>query len=114
METKPVTEVDSNMVIVKTGGWIIQHRTQYEIAEDAVALLLKHSVGHHINKEDEGVSKKEESKQGSGRSRKKKKTDKKVLGPHKPEYLDETTDYDSSWVPPKGKSVHCILNRIQF
>ena len=84
------------------------------MAQDAVALLLKHSVGHHINKEDEGVSKKEESKQGSGRSRKKKKTDKKVLGPHKPEYLDETTDYDSSWVPPKGKSVHCILNRIQF
>ncbi|KAF2568647.1 hypothetical protein F2Q68_00026846 [Brassica cretica] len=74
------------------------------MAQDAVALLLKHSVGHHINKEDEGVSKKEESKQGSGRSRKKKKTDKKVLGPDKPEYLDETTDYDSSWVPPKGQS----------
>lgn len=84
------------------------------MAQDAVALLLKHSVGHHINEEDEGVSKKEESKQGTGRSRKKKKTDKKVLGPDKPEYLDETTDYDSSWVPPKGKLVHCILNRIQF
>ncbi|KAF2602135.1 hypothetical protein F2Q70_00027306 [Brassica cretica] len=74
------------------------------MAQDAVALLLKHSVGHHINEEDEGVSKKEESKQGSGRSRKKKKTDKKVLGLDKPEYLDETTDYDSSWVPPKGQS----------
>ncbi|KAG2307503.1 hypothetical protein Bca4012_083476 [Brassica carinata] len=74
------------------------------MAQDAVALLLKHSVGHHINEEDEGVSKKEESKQGSGRSRKKKKTDKKALGPDKPEYLDETTDYDSSWVPPKGQS----------
>ncbi|KAJ0230810.1 Kanadaptin-like protein [Hirschfeldia incana] len=75
------------------------------MAQDAVALLLRHSVGHHINEEDEGVCKKEESsKQGSGRSRKKKKTDKKVLGPDKPEYLDETTDYDSSWVPPKGQS----------
>lgn len=75
------------------------------MAQDAVALLLKHSVGHGINEEDEGISKKEESKQGSGRSRKKKKTDKKVvLGPDKPEYLDETTDYDSSWVPPKGQS----------
>ncbi|KAF3558977.1 hypothetical protein F2Q69_00013353 [Brassica cretica] len=77
METKPVTEVDSNMVIVKTGGWIIQHRTQYEIAEDAVALLLKHSVGH------QEISKSEES----GPSRKKKKT-----------------DDDSSWVPPQGQS----------
>lgn len=76
------------------------------IAQDAVALLLKHSVGHHTNEEDEGVSEKDESKQGSGRSRKKKKTDKKVVGPDKPEYLDETTDYDSSWVPPKGKSVY--------
>lgn len=75
------------------------------MAQDAVALLLKHSVGHGINEEDEGISKKEESKQGSGRSRKKKKTDKKVvLGPDKPEYLDETTDYDSAWVPPKGQS----------
>lgn len=74
------------------------------MAQDAVALLLKHSVGHRINEEDEGVGKKEESKQGGGRSRKKKKTDKKVLGPDKPEYLDESTDYDSSWVPPKGQS----------
>ncbi|CAF1835827.1 unnamed protein product [Brassica oleracea var. botrytis] len=82
METKPVTEVDSNMVIVKTGGWIIQHRTQYEIAEDAVALLLKHSVGH------QEISKSEES----GPSRKKKKT-----------------DDDSSWVPPQGKAIYYVF-----
>ncbi|CAH8391516.1 unnamed protein product [Eruca vesicaria subsp. sativa] len=75
------------------------------MAQDAVALLLKHSVGHRIDEEDEGISKKEESKQGSGRSRKKKKTEKKVLGPDKPEYIDESsTDFDSSWVPPKGQS----------
>ncbi|CAH2079784.1 unnamed protein product [Thlaspi arvense] len=74
------------------------------MAQDAVALLLKHSVGRHTIEEDEEISKKEAHKQGSGRSRKKKKTDKKVLGPDKPEYLDESTDYDSSWVPPKGQS----------
>lgn len=90
------------------------------MAQDAVALLLKHSVGHHANEEDEELSKKEESKQGSGHSRKKKKkTAKKVVGPDKPEYLDESTEYDS-WVPPAGKvkemfrNTLCILNQIQF
>ncbi|CAE6205960.1 unnamed protein product [Arabidopsis arenosa] len=75
------------------------------MAQDAVALLLKHSVGHHANEEDEELSKNEESKQGSGHSRKKKKkkTAKKVVGPDKPEYLDESTEYDS-WVPPAGQS----------
>ncbi|ESQ47146.1 hypothetical protein EUTSA_v10027659mg [Eutrema salsugineum] len=73
------------------------------MAQDAVALLLKHSVGHHRNEEEEEISKKEESKQGSGHSRKKKKA-KKVIGPDKPEFLDESTDYDSSWVPPEGQS----------
>ncbi|KAL1194348.1 phosphatase 1 regulatory inhibitor subunit PPP1R8-like protein [Cardamine amara subsp. amara] len=73
------------------------------LAQDAVALLLKHSVGHHVNEEDEEINKKEEDKQGSGHSRKKKKKAKKVVGPDKPEYMNESTDYDS-WVPPKGQS----------
>ncbi|KAG7604238.1 putative transcription factor interactor and regulator FHA-SMAD family [Arabidopsis thaliana] len=75
------------------------------MAQDAVALLLKHSVGHHVNEEDKELSKQEENNQGSGQSRtkKKKKTAKKVVGPDKPEYLDETIDYDS-WVPPAGQS----------
>ncbi|EOA16100.1 hypothetical protein CARUB_v10004232mg [Capsella rubella] len=71
------------------------------MAQDAVALLLKHSVGHHANKEDEELSKQEENKQGS--RKKKKKTAKKEVDPDKPEYLNESTDYDS-WVPPKGQS----------
>ncbi|KAL9281665.1 putative transcription factor interactor and regulator FHA-SMAD family [Arabidopsis thaliana] len=75
------------------------------MAQDAVALLLKHSVGHHVNEEDKELSKQEENNQGSGQSKtkKKKKTAKKVVGPDKPEYLDETIDYDS-WVPPAGQS----------
>uniref|UniRef100_A0A1J3GNL3 Kanadaptin n=1 Tax=Noccaea caerulescens TaxID=107243 RepID=A0A1J3GNL3_NOCCA len=74
------------------------------MAQDAVALLLKHSAGRHVNEEDEEISKKEErGKQGSGHSRKKKKA-KKALGPAKPEFLDESTDFDSSWVPPEGQS----------
>ncbi|CAA7055528.1 unnamed protein product [Microthlaspi erraticum] len=75
------------------------------MAQDAVALLLKHSVGHHVNEEDKEISNKEEkSKQGSGHSRKKKKA-KKVLGADKPGFPDESsTDFDSSWVPPQGQS----------
>lgn len=78
------------------------------MAQDAVALLLRHSVGHHVNKEEEELSKQEEDKQGSGHSRKKKKkTAKKVVGPDKPEYLNESTEYDS-WVPPAGKVKQCL------
>lgn len=69
------------------------------MAQDAVALLLKHSMGH----QDEEISNKEETKQGHGRGRKKKKA-KKVIGS---ESLDESTDYDS-WVPPKGKVKQCL------
>ncbi|KFK33222.1 hypothetical protein AALP_AA6G346500, partial [Arabis alpina] len=66
------------------------------MAQDAVALLLKHSVG----RQSEEICKKEEPKL---RSRKKKKA-KKVIGTDNSESLDESTDYDSSWVPPKGQS----------
>lgn len=87
-ETKPVTGIDSNMMIVRTGGCIIQRRTQDEIAEDAVALLLKHSVGH------QEISNSEES----GSCRKKKKT-----------------DCDSSWIPPQGKAIpYAFFNQIHI
>lgn len=84
------------------------------MAQDAVALLLKHSVGRHVIEEDEDISKEEENKQGSGPSRKKKKKAKKVIGPDKPGFLDESTDYDSSWVPPDGKITQFLGKRYAF
>ncbi|KAL0450412.1 UNVERIFIED_CONTAM: Kanadaptin [Sesamum latifolium] len=66
-------------------------------AEDAIALLLKHSRGYHASdEEDRPVS--EELHEG----RKDGKRPKKVLGPERPSFLNEP-DY-SSWVPPEGQS----------
>ncbi|XP_042025304.1 kanadaptin-like isoform X1 [Salvia splendens] len=69
-------------------------------AEDAVALLLKHSKGYHAADDEDGaatedVPENEEKEKTGGKK-------KKVLGPEKPSFLDEP-DY-SSWVPPKGQS----------
>jgi pSer/pThr/pTyr-binding forkhead associated (FHA) protein len=66
-------------------------------AEDAMALLLKHSKGYHTSLAEEN------EKQGNQRGKGKKKA-KKVLGPEKPPFLDsESADYEA-WVPPKGQS----------
>lgn len=68
-------------------------------AEDAVALLLKHSRGYHAADEEDGhvsedVPEKREKEKKGGKKKK------RVLGPEKPPFLEEP-DY-SSWVPPKG------------
>lgn len=53
MEVEAATEVDSDMALMTTGGWGYRRVQPDEIAEDAVALLLKHSVGHQeISKGD--------------------------------------------------------------
>ncbi|KAH6791897.1 SMAD/FHA domain-containing protein [Perilla frutescens var. hirtella] len=68
-------------------------------AEDAVALLLRHSKGYHAADEEDGpvsedVAEKQEKKGG--------KKQKRVLGPERPSFLEEP-DY-SAWVPPEGQS----------
>ncbi|CAH8330732.1 unnamed protein product [Eruca vesicaria subsp. sativa] len=80
LSAEPVVEENDSDMIVVTTGWVMRYQKQPdEIAQDAVDLLLKHSVGH------QEISKSEES----GPSRKKNKN---------------KTDYDSSWVPPQGQS----------
>ncbi|KAG6398409.1 hypothetical protein SASPL_139869 [Salvia splendens] len=69
-------------------------------AEDAVALLLKHSKGYHTAEDEDGAATEDvpenEEKEKGGKKKK------RVLGPEKPSFLDEP-DYNS-WVPPKGQS----------
>ncbi|CAN0876162.1 hypothetical protein LINGRAHAP2_LOCUS11140 [Linum grandiflorum] len=63
-------------------------------AEDAVALLLKHEKGYHLEEEES----KHES-QGS----KDTKRPKRVLGPQKPSFLQGESEKDL-WMPPEGQS----------
>ncbi|KAF3644366.1 putative protein GAST1-like [Capsicum annuum] len=69
-------------------------------AEDAVALLLKHSQRFHSTDDEVGFSGHDVSHESQ--TRKEKKKQKKVLGPERPSYL-KSEDYDS-WVPPEGQS----------
>uniref|UniRef100_A0A7N0UWR3 FHA domain-containing protein n=1 Tax=Kalanchoe fedtschenkoi TaxID=63787 RepID=A0A7N0UWR3_KALFE len=62
-------------------------------AEDAVALLLKHSKGYH---EIEMSSNEDIPSTDSKRP-------KRVLGPEKPSFLEDETVYET-WVPPEGQS----------
>lgn len=66
--------------------------------EDAVALLLKHERGYHAE-DEEGNYESQEISQPSNKNKKPKR----VLGPEKPSFLNNNTDYES-WVPPEGKS----------
>ncbi|KAL2329756.1 hypothetical protein Fmac_017337 [Flemingia macrophylla] len=61
-----------------------------KMAEDAVALLLKHKKGLYANDDDERYEGEE-------------RRPKRVLGPEKPSFLNNEMDYDS-WVPPEGQS----------
>lgn len=61
-------------------------------AEDAVALLLKHSVGYH----------KIEEESNEDLSSVDNKRPKRVIGPEKPPFLSSEPDYET-WVPPEGK-----------
>lgn len=68
-------------------------------AEDAVALLLKHSKGPHA--EDEGDDKPiSEDVIVENQGKKDGKRAKRALGPERPSFLNEP-DY-TNWVPPEG------------
>ncbi|KAM0010187.1 putative peptidylprolyl isomerase [Helianthus debilis subsp. tardiflorus] len=69
-------------------------------AEDAVALLLKHTRGIQATDDEEMQS--SEAEKGNNGKKKAKKV-KKVMGPERPPFLDSETDYEA-WVPPKGQS----------
>lgn len=70
------------------------------MAEDAVALLLKHSRGYHVS-EDEKSNESQDMSAGDQSSKDKKKP-KRVLGPERPSFLGSGSDYET-WVPPEGK-----------
>ncbi|MCD7470916.1 hypothetical protein HAX54_011153 [Datura stramonium] len=70
-------------------------------AEDAVALLLKHSQRYHGTDDDVEYSIHDVSHESQ--TMKEKKKQKKVRGPERPSFLKSEEDYDS-WVPPEGQS----------
>lgn len=61
-----------------------------QMAEDAVALLLKYKKGLYAADDNDGRDESQE------------KRPKRVLGPEKPSFLSDETD-NATWVPPKGK-----------
>ncbi|XP_050380025.1 uncharacterized protein LOC126797437 [Argentina anserina] len=70
------------------------------VAEDAVALLLKHNKGYYASEggnSSESQDTSQEKKQSKG-----KKPKKRVLGPERPSFLD--SDSTEAWVPPEGQS----------
>ncbi|KAI3665792.1 hypothetical protein L6452_44426 [Arctium lappa] len=69
-------------------------------AEDAVALLLKHTRG--IQALDDEDSRGGEGGAADNQGKKGKKKAKKVIGPERPSFTSEP-DYES-WVPPEGQS----------
>ncbi|GAV60086.1 FHA domain-containing protein/BLOC1_2 domain-containing protein [Cephalotus follicularis] len=71
------------------------------LVQDAVALLLKHKRGYHAE-EDNRQDENPETFQ-SGKDVKKPKKAKRVLGPEKPSFLNNNSDYET-WVPPEGQS----------
>ncbi|GKB01677.1 hypothetical protein Tco_0829721 [Tanacetum coccineum] len=75
-------------------------------AEDAVALLLRHSRG--VQAMDDEVMHSGEGDKRADKGKKGKKKMKKVVGPERPSFLDGETDYES-WVPPQ---VHHIIRVI--
>ncbi|GMI69027.1 hypothetical protein like AT5G38840 [Hibiscus trionum] len=69
-----------------------------EIAQNAVALLLRHTRGYHAD--DEELY---ETPDMLARNQSKSETKpKRVLGPEKPSFLDNNPD--ETWVPPEGQS----------
>ncbi|XP_062009733.1 uncharacterized protein LOC133726235 [Rosa rugosa] len=71
------------------------------VAEDAVALLLKHNRGYYASDDDKS-SESQDTSQGKQQSKGKKKPQKRVLGPERPSFLD--SDSTETWVPPEGQS----------
>ncbi|XVF31633.1 hypothetical protein REPUB_Repub17cG0008200 [Reevesia pubescens] len=75
-----------------------------EIAQNAVALLLKHTRGYSAEGEELYESETPEML-AINQSKKKEKKPKRVLGPEKPSFLNINPDPEyESWVPPKGQS----------
>ncbi|KAG2715385.1 hypothetical protein I3760_03G073600 [Carya illinoinensis] len=71
------------------------------MAEDAVALLLKHQKGYRAPDDEEKYEGQDSS--GDNQSSRDDKKPKRVLGPEKPSFLNGTSDYES-WVPPEGQT----------
>ncbi|KAJ7974248.1 kanadaptin [Quillaja saponaria] len=71
------------------------------IAENAVALLLKHKRGYYAA-DNEGRYENEDESEGHHPTKDNKKP-KRMLGPEKPSFLSSGPDYES-WVPPEGQS----------
>ncbi|XP_075090844.1 uncharacterized protein LOC107771829 [Nicotiana tabacum] len=119
LEKPDVTQLTADSVIENAApGLIIRKRKQVEKsdatekdsqqssgadlkAEDAVALLLRHSQRYHVSDDEVEHSGQDVSRESQIRNDKKKH--KKVLGPERPSFLKSETDYDS-WVPPEGQS----------
>lgn len=100
---KPVEEKDKVKV---TNSETVELSVGVDIAaEDAVALLLKHTRGVQAIDDEEmhngGEGAAAAADKGNN-SKKRAKKAKKVLGPEKPEFLEGEPDYES-WVPPEGK-----------
>ncbi|PPD90893.1 hypothetical protein GOBAR_DD12170 [Gossypium barbadense] len=73
-----------------------------EIAQNAVALLLKHTRGYHVDEEELNET---PDMSARNQSKKKEKKPKRVLGPEKPSFLDSNPDPEyETWVPPEGQS----------
>ncbi|MFQ6642491.1 hypothetical protein Gotur_017246 [Gossypium turneri] len=71
-----------------------------EIAQNAVALLLKHTRGYHADEEELNET---PDMSARNQSKKKEKKPKRVLGPEKPSFLDSNPDPEyETWVPPEG------------
>lgn len=81
------------------------------MAEDAVALLLKHQKGYHAPDDEEKYESQDIS--GGNQSSQDNKKPKRVLGPEKPSFLNGTSDYES-WVPPEGKQSALELCQISI
>nr|CAD1826650.1 unnamed protein product [Ananas comosus var. bracteatus] len=70
-------------------------------AADAVALLLKHKRGYHALEDDEQDG--NQLKTGQKKEKKEKSQPKRVFGPSRPDFLNNSPDYET-WVPPEGQT----------
>lgn len=77
-------------------------------AEEAIALLLKHSRGYHASDDENGHD--GEMVLHESPLEKKKKKPKTTHGPERPPFLGSEMD-DETWVPPKGNFGFLLLNR---
>ncbi|XP_057981949.1 uncharacterized protein LOC131167209 [Malania oleifera] len=71
------------------------------MAEDAVALLLKHKRGYCAS--DDGGHDNIYMARGNSKSGNDDKKHKRVLGPERPSFLGGNSDYES-WMPPEGQT----------